>query len=248
MKLVLSIVNFCKLDYNRGMNDFFRILIICLAAIPIGIFLGCGAVYVFNRIPAGWLTDYGETPSPELSDQSHQRIPGMPWKYVLSAIFAGLIIYFCTIELGYGASAVLIIWLLLMIGLADAKYMIIPDQFVIFLLLLAGPMSLYKANFRDMLYGALLGGGIMVLIAAIGFILTRKMAIGGGDIKLMAAVGAICGLYGTSMVLAGGSVLAGAYATFGLVSGKLKKGDELPLGPFLCIAAAVWLFFAVAIF
>ncbi len=166
------------------MNEFFRILIICLAAIPIGIFLGCGAVYVFNRIPAGWLTDYGETPSPELADQSHQRIPGMPWKYVLSAIFAGLIIYFCTIELGYGASAVLIIWLLLMIGLADAKYMIIPDQFVIFLLLLAGPMSLYKANLRDMLYGALLGGGIMVLIAAIGFILTRRMAIGGGDIKL----------------------------------------------------------------
>jgi hypothetical protein len=47
-----------------------QILITCAVAIVLGVILGSGAVYVFNRIPAAWLTDYGEEPSDELKDTS----------------------------------------------------------------------------------------------------------------------------------------------------------------------------------
>ncbi len=32
----------------------------------LGVLLGNGAVYVFNRLPASWLCDYGEVPKEDL--------------------------------------------------------------------------------------------------------------------------------------------------------------------------------------
>ena len=50
------------------MTDALITLIKCLAAVLAGIFAGNGAVYFFNKMPAAWLTDYGEKPSEELLD------------------------------------------------------------------------------------------------------------------------------------------------------------------------------------
>ena len=70
-----------------------RILITCCAAILAGILLGNSAVYVFNRIPGKWLTDYGEEPSEELLRPTAQRIKSVPWKYAFTGIFTAVGIY-----------------------------------------------------------------------------------------------------------------------------------------------------------
>ena len=47
-------------------EDYARTIIICAAAIASGIIMGCGAVYIFNKIPGKWLCDYGKEPDEEL--------------------------------------------------------------------------------------------------------------------------------------------------------------------------------------
>lgn len=38
------------------------IIIKTAASIVLGVIAGCGAVYIFNKMPAAWLCDYGEKP------------------------------------------------------------------------------------------------------------------------------------------------------------------------------------------
>ena len=61
-------------------EDYARTIIICAAAIAAGIIMGCGAVYIFNKIPGKWLCDYGKEPDEELLHPTRQRINSVPWK------------------------------------------------------------------------------------------------------------------------------------------------------------------------
>ena len=105
-----------------------QILITCAVAIVLGVILGSGAVYVFNRIPAAWLTDYGEEPSEELKDTSSQRVKSVPWKYVFTGLFIALGIYMGVRDISIALPVVIALWLLLLMSIADIKYMIVPDQ------------------------------------------------------------------------------------------------------------------------
>lgn len=228
------------------MGEVFEILIISLISVPLGLLLGCGSVYVFNHMPAKWLCDYGEQPDSVLEDKSRQRISGMPYKFIFSALFIALGIYFGVHDYVFGITAIFEIWLLLMIGIADKKYMIIPDQFVIFLALFAIPLAVYRESMADMIYGMLIGGGTMLLISLIGKIVSGKEALGFGDVKLMAAIGLSAGLRGTAVVLVIMSLLAAGYLTYALARRKVKKGDAYPLGPFISLAMTIYLFAAAS--
>ena len=52
------------------------IIIKVAASIVLGVLAGFAAVYIFNKMPAGWLCDYGEKPGPELTDPHIQRVKG----------------------------------------------------------------------------------------------------------------------------------------------------------------------------
>ena len=78
------------------MTDALITLIKCLAAVLAGIFAGNGAVYFFNKMPAAWLTDYGEKPSEELLDPYTQRVKSYPWKFVFTMLFSVLYIKLVT--------------------------------------------------------------------------------------------------------------------------------------------------------
>lgn len=84
----------------------------------------------------------------------------------------------------------------------------------------------------DSLAGALLGGGLLLLVS-----LLTKGGFGGGDIKLMAGLGLFYGLIGTVTVLFI-AVLAALFA--GLALRRKRKEYRLPFAPFLllgCFAA-----------
>ena len=49
-----------------------------LIAILLAIFLGNGAVYFFNKMPAKWFCEYGEEPKGILTDPFTQRIKNHP--------------------------------------------------------------------------------------------------------------------------------------------------------------------------
>lgn len=78
--------------------------------------------------------------------------------------------------------------------------------------------------------------------SAAGQTLLGKPALGLGDAKLAALLGAWLGLTGLGLSVAL-AVLSGAiFGLIGLLSGRLKRGQPFPFGPFLAAAGlAVWM-------
>ena len=74
----------------------------------------------------------------------------------------------------------------------------------------------------------------MLLMALLGRLISGKEAMGFGDVKLFACLGLALGLTGTVVVLIGASLLSGIGAAIALASGRAKKDDAKPLGPYIC--------------
>jgi len=94
----------------------------------------------------------------------------------------------------------------------------------------------------DSLFGVILGGGILLLIAYSYEKLRGREGMGMGDVKLLAMIGAFLGIQGVVFVILVSSILG---TVVGLSMILLQKGDfkyALPFGPFLSIAAVVYIF------
>lgn len=210
------------------------IIIKIAASLAVGIPAGFGAVYIFNHMPASWLCDYGEKPPQELTDPYIQRVKGFPWRWIYAAGFSCLLVRLTLFDIQFAAAGLFACWAMLIIGLADLKYMIIPDQFVIMLALSAIGFIPYQHSVWQPLLGALIGGGVMLMTGVLGGLAFRKDALGFGDVKLFASLGLVLGIKGTVVVLIGASIFSGAAAAIGLASGRYKRDDRKPLGPYIC--------------
>lgn len=218
-----------------SINVIFFIKII--AAIAAGIFSGHGAVYVFNKVPPEWLCDYGQEPSEELKDPYTQRIKGYPWKWVFSGFFAAAFIRLVLWDWRMSIAAAIFCWALLEAAAADKKYSIIPDQFVILAAIPALGFIPSHGTMLQPLWGALLGGGVMLLSACAGKLIMGRDALGMGDVKLFAAIGLCLGFRGTLTVLVLSSVSSAVIFSILLLLRKVRREDRLPLGPYICGAA-----------
>lgn len=218
------------------------IIVKIAAAIVFGTLAGAAAIYIFNKMPAKWLCDYNETPPAELTDPYIQRIKGFPWRWIYTAGFICLLVKLMFFDVQFAAAGLFACWALLIIGLADLKYMIIPDQFVIMLALSALGFAPYHSSILDPLLGALIGGGVMIMTGMLGGAIFKKETLGFGDVKLFASIGIAIGVKGTVIVLIGSSICSGIVAAAGLTSGKYKKNDVKPLGPYICTWAAIYIF------
>jgi leader peptidase (prepilin peptidase) / N-methyltransferase len=86
------------------------------------------------------------------------------------------------------------------------------------------------------LLGAVVGGGIVFLIAVVS-----RGAVGGGDIKLMAMLGATLGWKGVLAVLAFSQVAAALVALGLLITRRAGRHDRLPVGSIISLLGAVML-------
>lgn len=222
------------------MSELVILLVKIIGSILCGIIAGHGAVYVFNKIPAKWLCDYGEEPSQELKDPYISRIKGYPWKLVFSGFFVAGSIYLSARDWQFALAALPFCWSLLVIALADKKYMIIPDQFVILTAISAMGFIPYHMSFLQPLWGGLLGIGLMLLCALAGRLLFKKESLGFGDVKLMGAMGLAMGTYGIVLVFILSAFISSVIFTAGLLRKTLKKDDMKPLAPYLCAAAIIY--------
>jgi leader peptidase (prepilin peptidase)/N-methyltransferase len=140
----------------------------------------------------------------------------------------------------------LFVCILIAISFIDFDFQIIPDVLSIgglivgfFLAFFRKPLFLYQ----DSLYGILLGGGILFVIAYGYQLLRKREGMGGGDIKLLGMIGAFCGIPGVIFSLMAGSLLG----TLVGIPMMLIKGEDskysIPFGPFLSLGALIFLFF-----
>ena len=226
-----------------------QILITCAVAIILGVILGSSAVYVFNRIPAAWLTDYGEEPSEELKDTSTQRVKSVPWKYVFTGLFIALGIYLGVRDLSIALPVVIAIWLLLLMSMADIKYMIVPDQLIMLLVLtglgfLPHKIALYHRHaIYDSLMGAAAGLILMLIIALFSRAIYKKWALGGADIKLFTAIGFLTGLYGVLIIFVLSTVLSGLHFAYLLIRQKIQLRETRPMVPYIALAFGIYFLF-----
>jgi len=208
--------------------------------IAAGILAGLSVVYTFNRIPAKWLCDYNQKPDPGMWGE---RIKKRPWTIVFILVFAASSLKLLEQGFLYAIPGIIALWLLLQIGIADMKYRIIPDQFVIALAVTAFGFIPFHSSYQSQLIGALVGGGSILLMGVVGKLLYRKEAMGFGDVKLFAAIGLLLGLKGVVIILILTVFSSALVFGAGLINGKIKIGEEQPLGPFIAASASFYILF-----
>jgi len=133
----------------------------------------------------------------------------------------------------------------LTLSIIDYQHRIIPDELSLSLLILGLCLSFFNPylghtglhGFFKSLISALGTGLAMLLMAWLGEKIFKKEALGGGDVKLEAAVGATLGWEGAFGSLFLGSLIGAMVAIALMISGKKKRGDTLPFGPFLSFGA-----------
>ncbi len=101
---------------------------------------------------------------------------------------------------------------------------------------------LNEVPFLDSVFGVILGGGLLYLIALLYLALRKREGMGMGDVKLLAMIGAFLGVEGVIFVMLVSSIIG---TVSGLTVIAFKKGDlryALPFGPFLSLAAVIFVF------
>lgn len=154
------------------------------------------------------------------------------------------------------AAAALACGALLAVALIDFETFLIPDELSLGLVaagLLFAPVNPYFAgvpwwvSVLWSLRGALAGLAMTWAVAAIGEAALKKEALGGGDVKLLAGVGAWTGVVGAFDCMMVGSLLGSIYGVQLLMTGKARRSDPIPFGPFLAAGAALNFFWLLPI-
>jgi len=160
------------------------------------------------------------------------------------------------------------VWLMLAVVVIDMETMLIPDRFSMggavagVLLSFAFP-SLHQFHSAsefmnrigsgvDSVIGLLIGSASLYWIGILAEKALKKEALGEGDVKLMGCIGAFCGWQGSIFVIFGGATLGAVILLPLMLVGRflpkkdeskdsLKWGQEVPFGPYLALAALLYL-------
>ncbi len=214
-----------------------------LVAILVGIVLGNGAVYFFNKIPPKWLTDYDCEISEELKNNDRQRIYSTPWKAIFTGLFVTIGIFLAWKDWQFAIPALIAIWVLLLISIADIKYMIIPDELIMMLAVVTIGFISYHDSIFQCVIGAAIGFGSMLFVGLLGKLIYKKDTLGGGDIKLIASVGFLTGPIGAVFTMVVSTFIGAIYFSLLLFLRQIKPKDSLPMGPHIAIATSIYIMF-----
>jgi prepilin signal peptidase PulO-like enzyme (type II secretory pathway) len=141
----------------------------------------------------------------------------------------------------------LILVMLIVLAVYDARWMILPDKVmvplvgvaavhVVALAVLAGTP---RPVIGSLMAAVLAGGGFLAL--AVG---TRGRALGGGDIKLAFVMGLLLGLTGTAVAMFIAFNVAALVGVALIASKRRRRRDHIPFGPFLVLGTVTAFLFA----
>jgi leader peptidase (prepilin peptidase)/N-methyltransferase len=139
---------------------------------------------------------------------------------------------------------VLSLLILIPVSIIDTYHYIIPDSLSLGGLIAGFLISFVPGNVSpvESIMGIATGGGTLFAVGYIGSLVTKKEAMGGGDIKLMACIGSIWGWQIALYTIVFGA-FAGTIVGFPLLKLKLlPKDHRIPFGPFLAFGAWIAVF------
>lgn len=159
----------------------------------------------------------------------HQFGPGWHLPFLLAFVSAMVVITFIDLDFQIIPHSITLPGIV--IGLTASSFFL-PDPF----------RAVSVVGFKNSLIGAVAGYGLFFLIAVIGKALTKRDAMGGGDLMLMAMIGAFMGWKAIFMTTFLGSLTGSVIGIF-LMSFKGKdRKTAIPFGPFLALGALITLF------
>ena len=129
-----------------------------------------------------------------------------------------------------------IVSMLIIISVSDIKYLVIPDEVLIFFIgyfLIIFGLRDGIINVAFNLLSGLIMFSLMYLLMLLGNFLFKKESLGGGDIKLMFVVGLVLHPLLSLFVIFIGSLLALPVSIIILLK---NKRNLVPFGPFLLIS------------
>ncbi len=162
-------------------------------------------------------------------------------RYPLVEAFTGFLAVLCRVRFEEPfLSLVFFVFfsILLVASLIDWNTFILPDTFTLGGLVFGLVVSVFRQDFslKESFLGALVGGGLFLLIYLYYTKLRKIEGLGFGDVKLMAFIGSVAGLWGVVYAVFLGSLLGLLYALPIIVKNKSLQ-FALPYGPFLSLGA-----------
>ena len=137
---------------------------------------------------------------------------------------------------------------LIVIAFIDLDHQIIPDILslpgipVFFL----AAVFIVKLPWLEALIGLLIGGGVLLAIAFVYELITKREGMGGGDIKLLAMIGGFLGWKSLIFVLLFSSLAGAVVGIAAMIIHKPDTTYAIPFGPFLSAAPVAWIFWGDA--
>lgn len=138
------------------------------------------------------------------------------------------------------------VWSLVALTLIDLDEMILPDKITLPLVWAGILWHLWSQTLplEEVVIGAMAGYLSLWSIYWLFKLITGKEGMGYGDFKLFAAFGAWFGWEALPLIIL---LSAAAGAVIGIIQQRIRAGQPMAFGPYLCVAAIVYLFFGDAI-
>ena len=247
---------------------------VCIYRIPLGksiVFPGSGcphcgkAIHFYDNIPVlSFLILRGKCRS------CGERISA---QYPFVELLTGLAFYFCWKEWGPTPPAfvnTLLLSIIIVLVFTDYHHQILPNKLTLPGLvagLLLSPFqtplfymdalsikitsalgfgdSMLALSWVGSVFGAVIGGGGLFLLAFLYEKLRKRQGLGMGDVKMMAMVGAFTGYQLTILTILVGSLIGTIVGIFLILFRNMDLQTKLPLGVYLGIGTVFSLFFGL---
>lgn len=128
----------------------------------------------------------------------------------------------------------------------DLEEMVIPQIFSIWLVPLGfifSYLNILEISFISSLMGAVIGYGILWLVAKLFKLFTKKDGLGTGDMELLALIGSFTGVFGVWFTIFLSSLIGVLVGSIYLYMTKNRHDFKIPFGPFLVLGAILYFFF-----
>lgn len=171
----------------------------------------------------------------------------IPWRYPAVEALTGSLFLLTVWRFGFSVRTIFLLAFLcglVVVTFIDFDHQIIPHAVTLLgiPLGLVGSLITRDPSPRDAAAGALVGAGLVYLVAVYAEVAFQKESMGGGDVNLLAMIGAFLGWRLVLLAFFVG-VATGACLSLILVASRvLSRKDRIPFGPFLALGAAVAVF------